>query len=727
MAVLFATTVRRPVNSVAPVVSGDTGVGDTLSVTTGTWSNSPHLYRYQWKNGGVDISGATSSTLDTTGLEVADTITCQVTARNQAGEVSAISNSVILTGGGNASIESATINSAGDTLTVVLTGTDTITDATGWSVVFNNSAERVLTYSSGTGTDTFVFAISANPDYTAEGTDNDAAPVGTVCTLNYDADTGNVGTLEDVGGFEVTNNSTAHPEPDLPGNLPDTTLPTGWDGTADYTPADMAALNALTDDGSINGTAEDWTIVELDGTYTGQWVIDAAVEYVIFRCADHALLPAHGTRITGSDEANLATITRTVSATGHYTLVVEKGSSTHGARHIRFVGLKIEATGTYASLINVISIGQINATTDTTECPQGIGFNHCLIHCADATEVQEAMRIDATDSYVVDSRFTNLDAGGNDGSTGIRFYVGARLVFDNLFIESESAAVFVGGNETNRCEDIYIGNIQSTRPEEWDDANGIQKAPGIEIKTCLRGLIENVYVENGTWMQGGFGAITVKAGEPSGSVVDKWARHVTVRNCDISNCVVGIIVHESGSSGSGQGPNWDMLVENCVVRGTTGSHSAYIIPSDQGEAANGDLDRVIFRHNSFDKSTFCSLTTAGKYFIFKDNITTNFAGNAVGTGGVCLEAIWDSTYDFQYNCLPGGFVSQYDNYGSITGVLDNNLFPADSSTVGYSTHPPTELSHLEITDGVCNNAGSDGTDIGADIAGLVTIMSGVVE
>lgn len=84
-----------PVNSVAPVVSGTAAVASTLSCTTGTWSNSPSSYAYQWLRDGSNIGSATSSTylLDEDDLD-AD-ISCRVTASNASGAgTPAVSNEV---------------------------------------------------------------------------------------------------------------------------------------------------------------------------------------------------------------------------------------------------------------------------------------------------------------------------------------------------------------------------------------------------------------------------------------------------------------------------------------------------------------------------------------------------------------------------------------------------------------------------------------------------------
>lgn len=84
-----------PVNTVLPVVSGATQVTSTLTTTNGTWTGSPTpSYVYQWKRGGTNISGATSSTYLLVTADLGATITVTVTATNTAGSASATSTGV---------------------------------------------------------------------------------------------------------------------------------------------------------------------------------------------------------------------------------------------------------------------------------------------------------------------------------------------------------------------------------------------------------------------------------------------------------------------------------------------------------------------------------------------------------------------------------------------------------------------------------------------------------
>lgn len=75
----------------APVASGTAAVGETLTVTDGTWNGSPTSFTYQWQRDtagdGVfaDIGGATASTYVLTSAEDGHNVRAQVTAHNAVG------------------------------------------------------------------------------------------------------------------------------------------------------------------------------------------------------------------------------------------------------------------------------------------------------------------------------------------------------------------------------------------------------------------------------------------------------------------------------------------------------------------------------------------------------------------------------------------------------------------------------------------------------------------
>ncbi|MGC4175055.1 hypothetical protein [Demequina sp.] len=67
-------------NSASPVVSGTAAVGETLSVTTGSWTPTPNAYVYRWVRDNQYIAGATASTYILQAADAGAEIYAEVTA-----------------------------------------------------------------------------------------------------------------------------------------------------------------------------------------------------------------------------------------------------------------------------------------------------------------------------------------------------------------------------------------------------------------------------------------------------------------------------------------------------------------------------------------------------------------------------------------------------------------------------------------------------------------------
>jgi 6-phosphogluconolactonase (cycloisomerase 2 family) len=74
-----------PVETTAPTISGTADAHHTLTCSTGTWSNDPTRFAYQWYRDGTPIQGATASTYVVKTGDEQLTLTCSVTASNVDG------------------------------------------------------------------------------------------------------------------------------------------------------------------------------------------------------------------------------------------------------------------------------------------------------------------------------------------------------------------------------------------------------------------------------------------------------------------------------------------------------------------------------------------------------------------------------------------------------------------------------------------------------------------
>src|SRR5207247_673526 len=90
-----AATRAAPVNTAPPTISGTPTVGQTLTASTGTWSNSPTSYAYQWlrcnTSGGscVNVSNGALKTYTLVGADAGHTMRVAVTAKNADGSATA--------------------------------------------------------------------------------------------------------------------------------------------------------------------------------------------------------------------------------------------------------------------------------------------------------------------------------------------------------------------------------------------------------------------------------------------------------------------------------------------------------------------------------------------------------------------------------------------------------------------------------------------------------------
>lgn len=94
-----------PVNTVAPVITSGTldgdsnpinAVGATYTCTTGTWTNSPTAYHYDWKRDGVTLGATDQNTYVTVSGGADHNLTCAVTASNGASSSPATSNALYI-------------------------------------------------------------------------------------------------------------------------------------------------------------------------------------------------------------------------------------------------------------------------------------------------------------------------------------------------------------------------------------------------------------------------------------------------------------------------------------------------------------------------------------------------------------------------------------------------------------------------------------------------------
>lgn len=116
-----------PANIEAPIISGNTNYGSTLTLTgEGVWiGDPPPTLTFQWFRGTTPITNQTNITYVTQIADIGQQITCRVTGTNRLGSVNAISNVITVT--------------LGPPQTITFTGTVT------FETIYVNSLNQVVT------------------------------------------------------------------------------------------------------------------------------------------------------------------------------------------------------------------------------------------------------------------------------------------------------------------------------------------------------------------------------------------------------------------------------------------------------------------------------------------------------------------------------------------------------------------------------------------------------
>src|SRR5690606_15045588 len=82
-------SVVPPVNTAAPVISRPPSVGQTLTCSTGSWSQTIDEFSFQWYRDGIVISGATGNSYVLVTADAGKLMSCRVTASNLSGTANA--------------------------------------------------------------------------------------------------------------------------------------------------------------------------------------------------------------------------------------------------------------------------------------------------------------------------------------------------------------------------------------------------------------------------------------------------------------------------------------------------------------------------------------------------------------------------------------------------------------------------------------------------------------
>ena len=465
-------------------------------------------------------------------------------------------------------------------------------------------------------------------------------------------------------------------------------------------------LQAAIDAASPGDTLE----LDAGATFTGPFTLPAKTgsDWIVIRTATpDSAFAMPGTRVT---PALAAMMPKLVASSSVVTVAT-------GAHHYRLIGLEITATpGSYVNSMIDLTV----STSSASDLAHDIIIDRSYLH-ADPAGARRGVALNANASAVVDSYIAGFREHGAD-SQAIAGWTGAGpYVIANNYLQAASENVMFGGSDPSIANlvpsDIYICRNYLTKDVSWMGGGWVVKNL-FELKNAHRVVVAGNVMEN-NWADGQVGfAVLFTPRNQDGTAPWSGVQDVTVAYNIVRHTGSGLNMLASDS------PNTSQPLQRAVVHDNLfddinpatwgGQGRAYQFVNGQGGGISVKVD-----HNTTTTDDNAALTVGdspgyGMGFVFTNNIVPHgsygFFGSSQSEGTSSL-AYYLQSYTATNNAIvAGGTPSKYPA---------GNFFPSTMGDVGFASDWSLTATSMY------RGAGTDGKDLGADIAVLTAATAGV--
>jgi hypothetical protein len=511
------------------------------------------------------------------------------------------------------------------------------------------------------------------------------------------------------------------PDPDVKQALP-ALVDTSWPSTPGSTIAVHAGddLQAALDEAQPG----DNVVIDAGASFVGPFHLRAKTGsgWIVVRSADPALPPA-GTRVMPADASHMPKI---LAPTSDNALVADAGAS-----HWRVVGVEVAPSDPSTPIVyDMVVLGDPTQTT-LNEVADHIVLDRVYVHGTPTASIKRGVNLASAWTAVIDSWISDIHVAGQD-SQAIACTNGPgpyAIVDDHL--EAAGENVLFGGDDP-AVPALVPSDIEIVRNHFYKPVSWKQNDPSyagtpwtvkniLELKNAQRVLVACNVIEN-CWTQAQVGfAILLTPRNQNGSAPWSTVQDVTI----IDN-----VVRHSGSAID-----------------TLGTDDTY--PS-------GPLARVLLQNNLFYDIDGTRWDGAGQFLQLLDGVsaikvdhnTVVQSGDIVAAGGAQDTGVTFTDVIVQHNAY--GVIGDGTAPGNAsiqayfpTVFFDRNAIVGLPSDMSASDYPPDNLFPASIDDvgfvDVANDdyrlapgspmrgAGRGGSDIGADVAGILAATAGVVK
>ena len=389
-----------------------------------------------------------------------------------------------------------------------------------------------------------------------------------------------------------------------------------------------------------------------------------------------------------------------------------------GAHNYRLIGLEVTTLpGKYAYAMVDLTV----ETTKEADLARDIILDRVYLH-ADPVGCRRGVALNSKSSAVIDSYLAGFREQGAD-SQAIAGWSGPgpyRIV--NNYLEGASENIIFGGGDPSIAKlvpsDIQICGNHLKKDLAWK-GGGWNVKNLFELKNVRRVLVAGNVMEN-NWAdaQVGFAVVLSPRNQdgtaPWSTVEDlTFAYNIIRRSSDGLNLL------------STDDANPSLPLARTVVRDNLWDLDVAQSSSGDGRAfqfvngGGGGLD-IKIDHNTTTANKNSALTVGdtakyGKNFVFTNNLVPHGDYGVFGSEGAAKASLdfFLISYVLDHNAIFGG--------GDAGDYPAGNFFPASTADVGFAADWSLKPSSKY------KSAGSDGKDLGADIAGLIAATKGVVQ
>jgi hypothetical protein len=468
--------------------------------------------------------------------------------------------------------------------------------------------------------------------------------------------------------------------------------------------------------------AQPGDIIQLQAgaTFTGNFVLPnkgAGSNWIYIRSSAHASLPAPGNRVSPAQASLMPKIVST------NTMPAVRADL--GSHHYRFVGIEIATTwavtsGTHGSVIMLGEDANGNGAVTLAQLPKNITFDRCYIHGTPTGNVLRGITANSASTAVVDSYLANFHSVGQDSQAILVWNGAGPFKYVNNYLEAAGENIMFGGGDPAVANmvpsDIEIRHNYVFKPLTW--RQGHPTYAGIpwvvknlfELKNAQRVLVDANIIEN-IWpaAQAGF-AIQLTVRNEEGTAPWSIVQDVTWTRNILRQISQGINVHGFDDNQTSQQARRFQIRDN-VMEGMAGGGRLFQVLGDV-------LDLTIEHNTAFPTGpTIMADQTSNPRFFYRDNIVQEVQGvigSGSGAGNQTLNVYFPGAV-YTKNVQPGGNAGNYPA---------NNFFPPNMAAVGFVNLAGGD--YRLSASSPYRNAGTDGKDIGADVAAVNAATAGVV-